>query len=107
MAKANNACPTAQAIVNGGRTGRALMTRNLNISGIRVFLHTRMKEVTSSSSWDGGFPSSSGLRTKGGRMTLLASVTQENTTRAIDPIRAIWPTVSVTSDSSSSVGSPF
>lgn len=56
----------------------------------------------------GGFVSSEGLCTKGGRRTLETRVTQENTTRAMEPIRAMWPTVSVTSvDSSSDDGSPF
>lgn len=61
------------------------------------------------SSSDGvGFLSSSGFRTKGGRRTLDTNVTQENTTSAMDPIRAIWPTVSVMSLSSSSEdGRPF
>jgi hypothetical protein len=42
-----------------------------------------------SSSEGGGFVSSDGLRTKGGRRTLEAKVTQENTTRAMEPIRAM------------------
>jgi hypothetical protein len=42
-------------------------------------------------------------------MTLEINVTQEKTTRAMDPIRAMWPTVSVTleSPSSSEDGRPF
>lgn len=42
-----------------------------------------------SSSEGGGFVPSDGLRTKGGRRTLETKVTQENTTRAIEPIRAM------------------
>ena len=55
------------------------------------------------------FLSSSGLRTKGGNRIDETTVTQEKTTRAMDPIRAIWPTVSVISESPSSSedGRPF
>jgi hypothetical protein len=49
----------------------------------------------------------SGDLTKGGRRIEDITVTQEKTTRAIEPIRAMWPTVSVMSVSSSAEGRPF